>query len=199
MINPNDITTIRVGELPPNPPTLESKIPHELGTDLKYFTIQQLITFLQPYVGVFQYETKRLAVNQAYITDNFDETGLGKNICLGWAIRNGNNGTDNIDGKVGIAYGVSNNVIGQIGGLVSAPLTLDQLPNHSHLNGIADDDATGLFVYGSTTSGIPGLANKSVVSEGTSRTYQGNTSAVGSNDPVSRMQPYIIDLYIMKL
>ena len=34
MINPNDITTIRVGELPPNIPTLESKIPHELGADL---------------------------------------------------------------------------------------------------------------------------------------------------------------------
>ena len=198
MINPNDITTIRVGELPPNPPTLESKIPHELGIDLNYFTIQQLIAFLQPHVGVFQYETKRLAVNQAYITDNFDETGLGKNICLGWAIRNGNNGTDNIDGKVGVAYGASNNVIGQIGGLVSAPLTLDQLPSHSHFNGIADD-ATGLFVYGSTTTEMPGAATLSIQSEGTPRTYQGKTSTEGSNAPVSRMQPYIIDLYIMKL
>ena len=37
MINPNDITTVRVGELPPNIPTLESKIPHELGTNLNYF------------------------------------------------------------------------------------------------------------------------------------------------------------------
>lgn len=198
MINPNDITTIRVGELPPKPPTLESKIPHELGTDLKYFTIQQLITFLQPYVGVFQYETKRLAVTQAYIDENFDETGLGRNICTGWAIRNGNNGTDNIDGKVGVAYGTSNNVIGQIGGLVSAPLTLDQLPAHSHFNGIADDQ-TGVFVYGSTTSGMPGSATLSIQTEGNSRTYQGNTSSVGSNAPVSRMQPYIIDLYIMKL
>ena len=198
MINPNDITTIRVGELPPSPPTLGSKIPHELGTDLKYFTITQIIEFLQPYVGVFQYETKRLAVTQDYINENFDETGLGKNICLGWAIRNGNNGTDNIDGKVGVAYGASNNVIGQIGGLVSAPLTLSQIPSHSHFNGIADD-ATGLFVYGSTTSGMPGSATLSIQSEGNPRNNQGNTSSVGSNDPVSRMQPYIIDLYIMKL
>ena len=198
MINPNDITTIRVGELPPKPPTLESKIPHELGTDLNYFTITQLIEFLQPYVGVFQYETKRLAVTQAYIDENFDETGLGRNICTGWAIRNGNNGTDNIDGKVGVAYGTSNNVIGQIGGLVSAPLTLDQLPSHSHFNGIADDQ-TGVFVYGSTTTEMPGSATLSLQSEGNSRTNQGNTSSVGSNAPVSRMQPYIIDLYIMKL
>lgn len=198
MINPNDITTIRVGELPPNPPTLESKIPHELGTDLNYFTITQLIEFLQPYVGVFQYETKRLAVTQAYIDENFDETGLGRNICIGWAIRNGNNGTDNIDGKVGVAYGTSNNVIGQIGGLVSAPLALNQLPSHSHFNGIADDQ-TGVFVYGSTTTEMPGSATLSLRSEGNSRTNQGNTSSVGSNAPVSRMQPYIIDLYIMKL
>ena len=198
MINPNDITTIRVGELPPKPPTLESKIPHELGTDLNYFTITQLIEFLQPYVGVFQYETKRLAVTQAYIDENFDETGLGRNICTGWAIRNGNNGTDNIDGKVGVAYGTSNNVIGQIGGLVSAPLALNQLPSHSHFNGIADDQ-TGVFVYGSTTTEMPGSATLSLQSEGNSRTNQGNTSSVGSNAPVSRMQPYIIDLYIMKL
>ena len=197
-MNPNDITTVRVGELPPSHPTLESKIPHELGTDLNYFTITQLITFLQPYVGVFQYETKRLAVTQTYIDENFDETGLGKNICIGWAIRNGNNGTDNIDGKVGVAYGSSNNVIGQMGGLVSSPLTLNQLPSHSHFNGIADDK-TGLFVYGGTTSGMPGASTLSIQSEGTPRNNQGNTSTVGSNTPVSRMQPYIIDLYIIKL
>mgnify|MGYP000916012622 FL=1 len=30
-INPADITTVRVGELPPDLPTLESNIAHELG------------------------------------------------------------------------------------------------------------------------------------------------------------------------
>ena len=182
MINPNDITTIRVGELPPNIPTLESKIPHELGTDLKYFTIQQLITFLQPYVGVFQYETKRLAVKQSYIDENFDETGLGKNICIGWAIRNGNNGTDNIDGKVGVAYGVSNNVIGQTGGSRDAVVVA-----HSHTY-------DSINSVGKAVLGFDSVGNK----EGASY-FTATTSTVGESGVGKNMQPYIIDLYIMKL
>ena len=184
MINPNDITTIRVGELPPNIPTLESKIPHELGADLNYFTIQQLIAFLQPYVGVFQYETKRLAVNQAYITDNFDETGLGRNICLGWAIRNGNNGTDNIDGKVGIAYGASNNVIGRTGGSRDAVLV-----RHNHAMG----DQSGSSGSGTTNIRYLGREMESN-SLGIPYTDSSGESGIDKN-----MQPYIIDLYIMKL
>ena len=184
MINPNDITTIRVGELPPNPPTLESKIPHELGTDLKYFTIQQLITFLQPYVGVFQYETKRVAVTQAYIDENFDETGLGRNICIGWAIRNGNNGTDNIDGRVGVAYGASNNVIGQTGGSKNAVLV-----QHNHAMG----DQSGSSGSGTTNIRYLGREIESN-SLGIPYTDFSGESGAGKN-----MQPYIIDLYIMKL
>ena len=178
MINPNDITTIRVGELPPNIPTLESKIPHELGVDLNYFTIQQLITFLQPYVGAFQYETKRLAVVQSYIDENFDETGLGRNICLGWAIRNGNNGTDNIDGKVGVAYGSSNNVIGQIGGSRNAVVVA-----HTH--------SYSEYVQSGSNSGSGGEV------AGFFRT--GTTLSTGVSGIDKNMQPYIIDLYIMKL
>ena len=185
MINPNDITTIRVGELPPNPPTLGSKIPHELGTDLNYFTITQLIEFLQPYVGVFQYETKRLAVTQSYIDENFDETGLGKNICIGWAIRNGNNGTDNIDGKVGIAYGASNNVIGQTGGGKTHTLVPGEIPELT-VNFIgSDDDNGGDGKYLITSPNQPNGAK--------------TLKTVAGNQPHSIMQPYIIDLYIMKL
>ena len=184
MINPNDITTIRVGELPPNLPTLESKIPQELGTDLNHFTVQQLITFLQPYVGVFQHETKRLAVTQAYIDENFDETGLGKNICIGWAIRNGNNGTDNIDGKVGIAYGASNNVIGRTGGSRDAVLV-----QHNHAMG----DQSGSSGSGTTNIRYLGREMESN-SLGIPYTDFSGESGVGKN-----MQPYIIDLYIMKL
>ena len=182
MINPNDITTIRVGELPPSPPTLESKIPHELGTDLNHFTVQQLITFLQPYVGVFQHETKRLAVTQAYIDENFDETGLGKNICIGWAIRNGNNGTDNIDGKVGVAYGASNNVIGQTGGSRDAVVI-----SHSHTY-------NSINAVGKKVLSFNEVGDK----EGASY-FTADTSTVGVSGIDKNMQPYIIDLYIMKL
>ena len=199
MINPNDITTVRVGELPPNPPTLESKIPHELGTDLNYFTIQQLIEFLQPYVGVFQYETKRLAVTQSYIDENFDETGLGKNICLGWAIRNGSNGTDNIDGKVGVAYGVSNNVIGQIGGSRdSVVVKHDHLvfsPGITAVSNVLDD--TGYPVVDSYGTG---WGNDSyVIRKSNTAPTLGKTATSGVSGKDKNMQPYIIDLYIIKL
>ena len=43
MINPDLITTVRVGELPPEPFSLTDLIPHEVGTDLKQGTIQQLL------------------------------------------------------------------------------------------------------------------------------------------------------------
>lgn len=198
MIDPNLVTTIRVGELPPNAFTLESKIPHEIGSDLNNATIQDLITFLQPYVGVFQYEEKTLIVNQAYIDANFDETGLGINICAGWAIRNGNNGTTNADGRVGIAYGETNNVIGQTGGSSTHLLTESQIPIHAHNNGVADDNAS-FSVYGKTTNGLPGLATLSIQSEETPRTYQGITSQIGGNQPHNNMQPYEIVLKIVKL
>jgi len=79
-IDPLLITTKRVGELPLGLPLLESKIPHEIGSDLNYMTIQQMINFLQPYIGTFQHEVKILHVDSAYITANFESSGLGKTI-----------------------------------------------------------------------------------------------------------------------
>src|SRR3990172_11449728 len=104
MIDPNLITTIRVGELPPSVFSLTDNIPHEVGTDLKSGTIQQLLDFLRPLVGKLQFEVVRMSVNTQYIVDNFDlvpgpNMGLGTNLCLGFAICNGNNGTENLDGR----------------------------------------------------------------------------------------------------
>jgi hypothetical protein len=41
-----------------------------------------------------------------YLQDNFEVDGLGKVLRLGWAICNGNNGTDNLTGRVGIGFGL---------------------------------------------------------------------------------------------
>lgn len=196
-IDPLLTSSIRVGELPPNTFDLTDKIPHEKGTELFSGTIQQLIDLLRLNVNAFKYEIKHLKVDSQYIIDNFDETGLGKNLCLGWSRCNGNNGTDNLDGKVIVSNGEVYNVLGQFGGSVSEIMNVNQLPNHNHLNGIADD-SRGLFVYGSTTSGMPGSATLSIQTEGFSRTYQGNTSSVGSNAPISKMQPYVVYLTIQK-
>jgi hypothetical protein len=198
MINPNDVTTISVGELPSVPITIDSLIAHELSGDLNKSTINQLLQLLRPLVGKLQYEIVELDVNTQYILDNFDETGLGKNLCLGFAICNGQNGTKNRDGRTSIAYGTTFNFAGAFNGNATHTLTENQLPIHSHFNGIADD-GTQIFVYNNTTNGMPGLATRSIVSETLARTFQGNTSQVGGNQSFSLMNPSIVTLTIMKL
>lgn len=51
MINPNEITTVRVGQLAPADFSATDLIPHEVGTDLKSGTIQQLSDFIALQIG----------------------------------------------------------------------------------------------------------------------------------------------------
>jgi len=177
-IDPNLVTTVRVGELPPVPPTLLSKVPHELGDVLNYYTIEQLVAFLQPYISTFQYEEKTLHVTTQYIIDNFDETGLGINLMVGWAMCNGANTAPNLQGRVSIGYGGIYNVIGQTGGSKDAVVV-----SHSHT-----------YTYENTRgTGIAGAE------DGTSGIETGTTSTVGESGTDKNMQPYIVALKIYKL
>lgn len=199
-IDPNLITTERVGELPPLPPTLESKVPHEIGTTLNYFTIQQLVAFIAPLVSALQYQVIELDVPQQFITDNFDlaagpSMGLGTNLMLGYAICNGNNGTVNRDKRSSIAYGVSNAFVGTFKGSEDSVVVA-----HSHLNGVADDNDNNAFVYGSSNAGIPGLANSSIQLEGgVDPTRQGLTSSTGEPGAGKNYHPVVVTLTVMKL
>lgn len=51
-INPENISTLRVGQLPPNPFGLTDKIPHEIGTILNQGTVQQLADAIGAYLGM---------------------------------------------------------------------------------------------------------------------------------------------------
>lgn len=51
MINPEEITTARVGELPPAPFELTDNIPHEIGETLFRGTVQQLGDVIGDYLG----------------------------------------------------------------------------------------------------------------------------------------------------
>jgi len=51
MIDPNLITTARVGELPSNPISLTSKLAHEVGTELNQGTVQALADVIGTYLG----------------------------------------------------------------------------------------------------------------------------------------------------
>ena len=208
MINPNDITTVRVGELPSAAFSLTDKIPHEVGVDLKQGTIQDLITFIAPLIGAVQFEVKTLHVNSAYIAANFDGTGLGINLMLGFAICNGNNGTLNMDGKVNIGYGSTYNVIGQNGGSKDAVL----VQHHHHKNGspfksfVAHSGSVASGGYGNNSS-----TGTSTDSGDVSQLAIGNLSLnydtggdaleqdMGVDGTNKNMQPYIVALKVMKL
>lgn len=51
MIDPLEISTIRVGQLPSAPISLTDNIPHEVGSDLHRATIEELSIFIATYVG----------------------------------------------------------------------------------------------------------------------------------------------------
>ncbi|MFM2204049.1 MAG: Flavobacterium phage 11b, partial [Bacteroidota bacterium] len=50
-INPSDITTVRVDQLSPDVITLSSLLPHQVGTELKQGTIQELVDLVAAAVG----------------------------------------------------------------------------------------------------------------------------------------------------
>lgn len=177
-INPAEITTIRVGELPTGTIDLTSKIPVENGTDLQQVSGQDLVDFVNTNSNAFQFEVRDLWVSQTYIDNNFDATGLGIGIMAGWAICNGQNGTPPMDGLVSIGYGNNYNVIGAFGGSKDAVVVA-----HTH-NIRVNTNAAG--------SGFP--AFEAASAQGTFATESTGVSGVDKN-----MQPYIVLLKIMKL
>lgn len=177
-INPSEITTVRVGELPTGTIDLTSKLAVENGTDLEQISGQDLVDFVNINSNAFQFEVRDLWVNQTYIDTNFDVTGLGVGIMEGWAICNGQNGTPPMDGLVSIGYGINYNVIGAFGGSKDAVVVA-----HTH-NIRVNTNAAG--------SGFP--AFEAASAQGTFATESTGVSGVDKN-----MQPYIVLLKIMKL
>lgn len=187
--------TNRVGELPPTPILGTDNIPHETGDVLGKATIDELVAFIKAGLSASKYEIKYIrAPNNAYITDNFDMTigenqGLGKagGLWEGWAICNGNNGTDNLNGRTLIGYGASYNAIGQMGGSPNA-----QTISHSHgitlsqRNGENSDSTTTAFFCNSGSGGQ-------------SQEVFAQTSTSGYDGTGLNMQPFMVTLIIQKL
>jgi hypothetical protein len=181
-IDPNNTTTVRLDELPPAPLSLTDLFPHQVGTDLKTATLQDLVNFISIHSSALQYEIKRMNVDQTYIDNNFDVTGLGINLCEGFAICNGQNGTTEMDGLSGVGYGAVFNTVGGFGGYPNSTL-----PAHNHTAGLPSN--TG------GTAGSGGIQYNGA----NNNTVTITTTTTGSDATGKNYHPHIIQLYMMKL
>ena len=144
---------------------------------------QAILDFIQANIAQSG-DIKRVKVNLAYLTANFETNGLGKNLRLGWAICNGNNGTDNLAGTVGVAYGLGFTGLGDSLGSADTVLVA-----HTHA-GTAAGPFTGTNIAGG--GGFSGGTN--IFRERAITLQSAGESGVGKN-----YQPSIINLYIMKV
>jgi hypothetical protein len=130
-------------------------------------------------------DIKAIKCDITYLNANFETNGLGKNLRSGWAICNGQNGTDNIAGRTIIGQGIGFSTLSGLGGSATHTLTIDELPAHTHA-----------FDGSVNTSGGSG---QKVVNNATDNTADVVSKATGAGTPHNNMQPYIILVYIMKL
>lgn len=191
-INPDLISTIRVDQLPPASIASDSVIAHAIGELLYKGSITDLVEFIRPLVSTaFQYEVRDLWVDEAYISANFESTGIGKNLCLGWVICDGRNGSPQSAGTVNVGqgssiYGISYE-LKDSGGEPSHTLTSAEMPPHSH--GLSE-----IKRY-NTVFGVNGFYDRSNGADSSGLT----TDNTGGGDPHNNMQPYLVYLKIMKL
>ena len=103
----------------------------------------------------------------------------------------------NLKDKFVLGKGSTYATLAATGGETTHTLTTSEMPTHLHYNGLADNEEVG-FVYGGTTTGIPGSATSSITTEATSRTYQGLSSSTGGSSAHNNMPPYIVLNYCIK-
>lgn len=128
---------------------------------------------------------KIIEVATSYITANFDPTGLGTNLELGYAICNGNNGTRDWRGRVPMQYSTTYPTLGATGGEATHVLTDNEIPPVSvpYTGSNADNGDTGTLIITAATQ-----------SNGAK-----NLTTAGGGQAHNNMQPYIVTLILMKL
>jgi hypothetical protein len=134
-------------------------------------------------------DVKEIHCTNEYLVANFDDTGLGINERVGWAISNGKNGTFSRGGLVAVAYQRGVFELGDTGGSADAVVI-----SHKH-NSI--EYQNGRFAGNTMGTGKGALVNDLVGNDGDQRINE--TSATGESGVGKNMQPYIVVLVIEKL
>jgi hypothetical protein len=130
-------------------------------------------------------DIKEVDCDNTYLALNFDNTGLGKNERVGWAICNGLNGTRDRNGRTSIAYGSDYTTIGAPGGEKEHTLTIPEMPAHK------------IKIKGSSSTS--GGTGQNVVNNANNNTGDVESYSIGGDEPHNNMQPYIVSLFIQKL
>ena len=190
-INPDSISTIRVDQLPNASIASDSIVPHSIGEILYKGSINDLVEFIRPLVSNFQYEIKDLWVDETYVSNNFESTGIGKNLCIGWAICDGRNGTPAASGTVNVGRGLgtfgTDYLLKDSGGDPNHTLTVSEMPSHNH-------SVSQIRTY-NASFGTAGFYDRSNGAESNGIV----TDYAGEGYPHNNMQPYLVYLRIMKL
>lgn len=137
-------------------------------------------------------DIKAIKCDATYLSNNFEADGLGKNLRLGWAICNGNNGTVNLIGKVPIHYS-ADFPLGTTGGNKDAVLV-------EHTHALASRPWTGNTTHGLTDSDV--IAGRNLDRTGYTTNGTGGQPFVetrGVDGTNKNMQPYQAMVYIQKL
>jgi len=120
-----------------------------------------------------------VSCSNAYITANFDGTGLGINERVGWAICNNNNGTRDYQGRVPLAYGTSYATMGAADG--------------------SKDAVVGAHTHNVVINGQGAGSNNVSFNDGVGTGHPYETSSTGVSVTDKNMQPYIVTLFIQKI
>ena len=139
-------------------------------------------------VGVF-------TMTPTQFTDNFDGTGLGQSAMLGWALRNGNNGTKNQLGKFSLNKGAAPyDVIGNIGGYEDSIIVAHKHGQRSSSTTNNDAKHVKIGFTGTDT----GLYQQTPDSMATNK-VQVTTEEVGISGVGKNMPPYLIDVWVERV
>lgn len=137
-----------------------------------------------------------VTANPEYMSENWDNTGLGINDMDGFALCNGNNGTRDRTGKVAIGYGSGYATIGSTGGSKDAVVVSHKHKMVSNTEAGGDFSPTYVNLAGRRNVGtnveyiLQGTAAEPLVAD------SGSSGVDGTN---KNMMPYIITLMAQRI